>query len=462
MTGAFCGLAVFGIVAHLLLLMGASVDAWWLPASLLVGGLFAWRQPRQQLPPTAAGRAWVPWITVALLVLVAAILACDVLTSGPRDWDAVAAWSVKAQHLRMLPSLEQPYFEDPWVWHHSRDYPLLQPLCLASCQAILEEAPGRLLFPALYLLMVATVGVAAYRAGVRPELACGTALALGLTPMLVDPTSGGVTSGYGDLFLATAMSAVAAGLLLRDRWLFAAGTVLLVLVKPEGLIYAAVVLAVPWLRGDRQLLRHGTVAFVLATAIWLPLQLRFEGVPDRTTAATVAGAALGVGLLLILTQVWLRPDRRSGWVLVLWACVAAAMLLVLLKLLVAGLGQQHGTLTAYFSDPGRAPGRLGRLPGIAWGLLLYLLSAHKVGLVFVLLLLLVALGRRRVGRCPQPGLGLLLLLATPCLVAPYLLSTEPELSHHLRSSMARLLLHWLGPCWLLVGTWLQQVWMQRQ
>ncbi len=115
MTGAFCGLAVFGIVAHLLLLMGASVGAWWLPASLLVGGLFAWRQPRQQLPPTAAGRAWVLWVTVALLVLVAAILACDVLTSGPRDWDAVAAWSVKAQHLRMLPTLEQPYFQDPSV-----------------------------------------------------------------------------------------------------------------------------------------------------------------------------------------------------------------------------------------------------------------------------------------------------------------------------------------------------------
>ena len=66
MTGAFCGLAVFGIVAHLLLLMGASVDAWWLPASLLVGGLIAWRQPRQQLAPAAAGRAWVLWVTVVL------------------------------------------------------------------------------------------------------------------------------------------------------------------------------------------------------------------------------------------------------------------------------------------------------------------------------------------------------------------------------------------------------------
>ncbi|MGK0157449.1 MAG: hypothetical protein ACI9SE_004430 [Neolewinella sp.] len=40
---------------------------------------------------------------------------------------------------------------------------------------------------------------------------------------------------------------------------------------------------------------------------------------------------------------------------------------------------------------------------------------------------------------------------------PFVLSPEPNLEHHLRSSLTRLLLHWIGPIWLLNACWLNTV-----
>ena len=47
----------------------------------------------------------------------------------------------------------------------------------------------------------------------------------------------------------------------------------------------------------------------------------------------------------------------------------------------------------------------------------------------------------------------LLGLATTAL--PFVLSPQPELHQHLRSSLPRLLLHWVGPLWLLAAAWLE-------
>jgi hypothetical protein len=140
--------------------------------------------------------------------------------------------------------------------------------------------------------------------------------------------------------------------------------------------------------------------------------------------------------------------------------LAGVLAVILLKFLATGLGQQQGSLTAYFQDLGRMVDRLPRLPQILWGLVCYLMYPRRVGLLFAFLVAWGLLEKRlRPWTSPAPArsLWLLLLLAMPCLVVPYLLSTEEDLDHHLRSTMGRLLVHWLGAGWLLAGLGVGQV-----
>jgi hypothetical protein len=463
--GVYLGAALFALLAHLLLGLGGRVFPLWLPICLALGFAASLLQPRNPARCEPRPRAWVLGGTITVIALVVLAFVLDLARMPPHSWDAVAAWSLKTRYLLANPTLSQPFFQDPGVWHHSRDYPLLQPLCLASCQALVGERGGRMFFVALYVWMVCTTGLAVRQAGAGRDAACAAAAALGLTPILVDPTSGGFTSGYADAFLATAVTGAAAGLLLRDSWLLAAATVLIVLVKPEGLVYGAVVVAVPWLRDQRPLLLSALCGFILAAGLWLPIQLQLQQSPVASGAWLVWPLLVGLGTSLVLTQDWVRPSQRPAWLLMLVSVLAAAGLLTLLKIL-AGLGPQQGGLTVYFQDLGRLVQRLPRLPRILWGLVSYLLSWRKVGLLFVFLGAWALLHKRlRPGIPPAPtpaspparSLWLLLALAAPCLVMPYLLSTEEDLAHHLRSSMARLLLHWLGAGWLLAGLGISQV-----
>jgi len=461
--GVYLGLALFALLAHLLLGLGGSVAPLWLPVCLGMGVALALRQGTAAAVapgPGAAVRPWVLVTTILIVVTVAVALGVAVTTTPAYDWDAVAAWSVKAKRLLQNPSLAQPFFEDPGVWHHSRDYPLLQPLCLASSQALLGEGLGRLWFVTLYVLMVGTAGFAVRNAGAGVDAACAAAVALGVTPILVDPTGGGFTSGYADAFLATAITAAAAGLVLRDAWLVASAVVLMIVIKPEGLVYGALVVAVPWLRDQRVLLVSAVGGFVLAAGLWLPIQLQLQQADHGGSGWVVWAGLLGIGVVLVLAQRWIRPSQRSAWLLTLVVVLAALVSLALLKLLVTGMGQADGCLTSYFRDPGRPLDRLPRLPHIVWGVVSYLFLPRKVGLLFAFLLAWVVLHKRlRPWTAPAsaPAVGLLLALAAPCLLMPYLLSTEDNLAHHLRSSMGRLVLHWLGAGWVLGGLAIGQV-----
>jgi len=453
-------LALFGLVAHLLLGLGGSVSPLWLPTCMVAGVVASLLQQRAAVQPGPA-RLWVLGLAITVTLLVALAMVLDVTRIPPHDWDAVAAWSVKAKHLVANPSLSQPFFQDPGVWNHSRDYPLLQPLCLASSQALWGEGGGRLLFVVLYLLMVCTVGLAVRAAGAGRDAACVAAAALGLTPILVDPTSGGFTSGYADAFLATAVVGAAAGLLLRDRWLLAAGTILMVLLKPEGLIYGGLVLCVPWLRDQRRLLLPAVVAFVLAAGLWLPIQLELQHARVTSPGWVIWPGLVGCGAVMVLSQRLVKPSQRPAWLLVSMMVCGAVVFLLLVKLLATGLGQQQGSLTAYFQDLSRMFDRLPRFPQILWGAVSYLFSVRKVGLLFAVLMALAIL-HKRLGPWPSPALGLLLILAAPCLLMPYLLSTEENLAHHMRSSMGRLLIHWLGAGWLLAGLGIGQTLAQAE
>lgn len=454
--GGLAGLAAFGIAAMLLLLAGATLPDWLLPAALTVGLLLPWRGA-----DLVAGAPAPPALGGGIVLLLAAVLVALVigaLGSPTRHWDGAVAWEVKAGYLAAAPTLEQPYFRDPAVFVHSRDYPLLQPLLLAGGDRLLGQGAGRLVLPLLYLLAVLLVGVALRRGGQGGTVAWLGAAAFGLTPILVNPTSGGADSGYADAFVLTCVTAAAAGLWLRDARLLGLGLLLGVLVKPEGLIYGALTVVLLWCLGERRLLAAAVGGWLLAALVWLPLQRDLQGFGQGGGKALLAGGVLALAGLILAAD-WcahrMRLGRRGRTVAALLLLPVLALALPLL--IVAG-GNEGGTMGLYLADPGRMLRRLARLPAVVAGMTEYGLLRGGFALALWLPLLTGLLLRWRRLPLPAGRLVALLGLGLLALLTPFLFSPEEDLRHHLRSSMPRLLLHWLGAAVLLGAIQARALW----
>jgi hypothetical protein len=437
------GLAAFGVIAHVLLACRLAVPDALLPAVLFAGLVLPLRVA---VPPTAPPAP--RWLPPAVLVLLAAVLVAIVYgatATGSRHWDGAAAWDTSAKYLAANLSLEQPYFRDPEVFAHSRDYPLLQPLLLASATRWLGESGGRVLFPIVFVLLAGVVGSTLRQRGAGRTWAwIGTAATM-LTPGLAGSHSGGIDSGYGDAFLLLATTTIAAGLLRRDpRWL-AAGIVLAVLVKPEGIVYAAAATVVAFTTAERRLVYAAGGSWLGAACCGLSLQQGLQHPHAEPRALLLAAVALGVfGALAAADAVARRlvwsPRVRSFAVL-----AAAPVVLLALPSDAAHLGTS--AMQSYFTDPMRPLQRLAELPAIAAGAVNYALLRGGCGAAYWLLLLGLPVALR--AREQRP-----LLLFHACgfviVLVPFLCG-QLELQHHLRSSMPRLLLHWVGAA-MLAGT----------
>lgn len=444
LAGAVVALATAGAGGTAGLVLRLPLSPWLLPAALLAGVAAAGlcTPPAMAAPaaPPARGPRWPTWLAVLLVLLLAALLAHGALATGSRHWDGAVAWDLKARVLAASPTLEQPFFRDPAVYCHSRDYPLLQPLVMALLER--AGAPGRLLFPAAFLLFAAAVGVSARAAG-HGRHAPWFALAAACTPMVLAPTSGGFDSGYADGLLAAAVAATAAGLVAHWPVLVGAGAVVVTLQKPEGLPYAAMLVAACWPAAPRPVL----VAAVLGTSLGGGLVLALQrDLASGGTANSLAplGLAAAAATLLLLADGWLRrrqatPRRRA---------LALAALLPAAALLLAWL-PETGSLGSHL-DAARGRSRLGDLPAVLLTIAQWALASGRYGLTFVLPLLLLAAARRQ-GRPPPTALGAWLVLAVPVLCAPFLLSPIDDLPHHLRSALPRLLLHWTGAVWVWIA-----------
>lgn len=442
------GMVVFALVAHALLLLHVRVPAMMLPASMVIGGLLAWRTHLQPPPDAVPAPRWLPWVVLSLLAIAAAAISYGALATPSRHWDAAAAWDTKTFYLTLDPTLQQPFFADLTVFSPARDYPLLQPLLLAAGNSLLGGNGGRLLFPVLYVLLALLTITTLRRATGNPTIAWLGTGALLLTPMLISPTSGGIDSGYADAFLLLCTTTMAAGLVLRDGRLLACGAALAVLVKPEGIVHAATAIAVTLCFGERTLQRSAAAGLTLAAMLWLPLQhqLTNGGVAPLWPYALALMVAWGT--LEIADAVARRWSfaRRSR-------LVAAAVLLpttiVTLSLLGTWLGGASGTMHAYLHDLGQPLQQLERLPSILLAAGHYGLLRGGFGIAFWLPAVGVLVAWRRQSLSPLVPLTLFLLAGLAVAQAPFLLSPEADLDHHLRSSMPRLLLHWLGPAVLL-------------
>ena len=266
-----------------------------------------------------------------------------------RHWDGVVAWDPKAAVLALDLTLDQSYFTQPAVFCHSRDYPLLQPLLIASIDRLLGDGLGRLIFPFAFVVMIAAVGCGLRRHGVLPARAWLVATALAVTPMLVNPSSGSIDSGYADGFLAMALAGLGSGMLMRLPGLAAAAIIVAVSVKPEGIVYSSFAVLVCLALGERRMFRTALCALAAAAMLWLPLQHRLihTGEPAPLAAIWIgiaAAAGAGWGLDAFFARRALGTLGRS-----LGSIAAVVGLIVVLFV----LGESGGSLSLYLSNGSR-------------------------------------------------------------------------------------------------------------
>lgn len=451
-TGAYFGIALFGCVSHVLLLAGARVLPLWFPICLAIGIVAgASRAPSGTASSDRAPR-WV--VTAALLVLavVLASIAHGSIATISREWDGAASWAPRARALADAPTLEQPFFREPAVFAHTREYPLLQPLCLASLSGLLGPGGSGILFPALLALLLATFALGLCRGGAGALTAWLCVVALGLTPMLVSPTSGSFDSGFGDAFTLVGVTGIAIGLVLADPVLLWSSAVVLPMIKPEGAAYGLLAIAVAWLRLERRAHAAVVLGWAIGVGLWLPLYASLVGQPSRTSAVVSIAAAV-IAATALATKEWLvrsRPGPALRSAVLAGLAIGSAIALFALRDTIAG----PGVIASYLSGAGRALERLTLVPAILVGAVAEMFAVRKFGLGFAIVVLLALAPRGYVGRCPSPALAWLLAFAAAFLLVPFLLSPETELAHHLRSSMDRLLMHWIGVVWLLIGLWI--------
>lgn len=446
------GLGVFAVSSHVLLLLGLRVPPLLLPGAFVCGLVVAWhaRAGAPLAPPLAEPPAprWLSWSASAVLAITAVFVIHGSLASPSRHWDGAVAWDTRAFWLEVAPTLQQPFFADPAVASPARDYPLLQPLLIAAGNTLLGGNGGRLLFPLVWSLLALLVGTTLRRTGSSGTIAwLGTAATM-LTPILVSPTSGAVDSGYGDALLLLCVTTAAAGLLRQDPRLLFLGTLLAVVTKPEGIVHAGVITGVAWCVGERPLLRAAAGGLLLGGALWLPLQMRL---PVRE-----GGSAWPLVAVLAACQVVLEAldalARRCSlqWRGRLLATLLALPLLALaLPFLATASGALGGTMNAYLGDLGRPLERLSRVPAILLGAVNHGLLRGDFGLAFWAAGAGVLAAWRRGALRPLLPLALLATAGLLVALTPFLLSPEEDLAHHVRSSMPRLLLHWLGAVMLL-------------
>jgi hypothetical protein len=446
-----CGVVLFWMVAIVLVRSDGGVPDWWLPVALGLGALV----PPPWVPPSRAGvrpsRVWNTTCALLLAIAVAAVV-YGALATPSRHWDGAVAFEPKAYWLTQAPTLAQPFFADANVFHHSPDFPLLLPLLVATTERLVGGGLGRLWLPLCYVLLLATVASTAWRAGWSRRLASLLVVCVGLTPYLLGPGGGAVDSGYADVALLLATTLLAAGLLLASPVELALGVVFAIACKPEGGVYALLAAFAAFVAGDRRGLVTVVMAIAAALALWLPTQLQLLHLPARSavvaTTLGIGAAVAGLGAAGIAATQLGRAPLRLRWAAAVFAMLTAAWAL------------------AAFADavpPASAIGRymhrdepwrdgLANLGAWALALVRHAVLRFDFGVTFVVVVLL-AWRRSRETPGHAGSLAATTFFATGMLVTalPFVLTFEADVQHHLRSSLPRLLLHWLGASWLFVG-----------
>lgn len=446
-AGLLLGLAIFWVGASFWV-RGDGVPDWWLVVALGagLGGTQA-----MAAAPRAAAPAWARWSLLALLAIAFAAVAYGAVATPSRHWDGAASFDAKVFWFVQAPTLQQPFFATEGVFHHGPAYPLLPALSVAMTERLLPGC-GRLMLALVYLLMCGTVAVSLRRRGVRPLLGVAVTAAFAVTPALLTSGGAAIDSGYNDPWLLLATTAIAAGLLNRVALWFSVGILLAVVCKPEGSFYAAVAIAVAFVRRDGALQRAGFAALATAMLTWAPVRaFMLHTEPGALLWFALPAAAAALWSLAALSNRFARPERvRLG--VVLLAPIAALAILPWIAPMVTA----NSAFGVYMRQAGEAWSGLANLGPYCAGLFDHGFARLRLGLVFVLPLAIGVVLLRRRQRPTDGAVGLFVAFGLLATIPPFVLSPEPDIHHHIRSSLPRLLLHWVGPTWLLTAAWLEE------
>ncbi len=445
-------LALFGFVSHLQFLLDGKIPCLVLPACVFVA-TFLLFLVRHQAPTiehggdanrTPPNRAWILFCLFVILGALA-FATWSTLATPSRSWDGLASWELRSQALGSPADLSSPFYSDPRVYAHSRSYPLLQPLIVASMSACLGADLARIFFPLLFACLLALVGVSGRRAGLSTNQAFFLVLAAGLTPLWYDVGPGSIDSGIGDLLLSYALTLGAIGLLLREKLPLLLACLLLPWIKPEGTVFALLFLALLAWEGRRSMHLFCTLALAISLQVWLPLRARLEfqaaGLEVWAGPILLLLSLAGAGLLARM------PSRRTRWITL---ATGLSILLILGLFLGPWLAKSHDPLlSVYFAHITDLPSRLLDLPELLWGSLRELLAFKRFGLVFVLL----PWALFSASRCEDGGdssLARFVWLALLIAFVAVLLGPAHDQQLQFADRLTRILLQLVATSWLLI------------
>jgi len=442
-----CTLAVHGLLGHILFLIGQPMPAWVLVLAAMTAAGVVSRMPAiaESAPTPSPSRP----ILIASAVVIVGLFSWSAWTSyitPDRSWDGLVSWSLRVEALGSPADLTRPFFSQPEVFAHSRSYPLLQPLVLSSLGDLLGAQSARLFFPCLYLLLFLILVGTCRRLGVTWGWTMLLSLGLAWTPGYMDVGAAAIDSGYGDLFLAYAVALGAVGLLFEDAPLLFLACLLLPWIKPEGMIYAAILGGILALGDRRRSVAWAAMGLGLSLALWIPLRARL------TFSSETWLFLIGPGMTLLLFASHRlfqlhRSARSRMWIL-------GSLVILCVALGAAGspwLAQSSDPLLRDFvSNLVDLVDRLASLPAMLLGFGAALLAIKTVGLVFLILVPAVLLlrGRETVG---GRQVRYFLFLSLIFLFVAILLSPERDLEHELKSRLARLILHIVPATWILLA-----------
>ncbi len=435
-----------GFAALVVFLGHGEVSTFVLPAAIALAiGLQWWRRAKAPAPtptptPMAGDSLWL-LAAATLLVGVAVLLTWGALATASRTWDGAAMWDPKSALLAARMTLEQTAFRDAGVYLHSRDYPLLQPVLVAAIERL--AGCGRVLFPLVFVVHCTLLFTVLRRVGAGVRAAAIAAVGFALTPMVLSPGGGGVDSGYAEALLSLAVTASVSGLVLKDRLLVVVGIALLTWTKPEGGLYASVVVMLAWLGRERRVVLSATAGWAIAMTLWLVLQRDLQSLGRGSFAWSIPLVVAMVGVAVVVSHRLLASRRAKGITLVAVVVVAAVGVPFLLQHFEVG----GGVFAGYLQSPARLLERLTLAPQILGGVANWAWLRGRFGIAFVLVVVVAVCARNGLTREPLRWLAcMVVVVALPFLLAPF-----DDLASHMRATMPRLLCHHLGVAWLVVG-----------
>ena len=425
-------LAWVGLIAHPLLIFGIPIGTWLLP----LAAALAWACCRPRRPDLGQWPIWIIIAVVTLGITYGAIATMD------RSWDGLATWTANARWLAVDGTLEHPYFRDLDVFNYGRGYPLLQPILLAQGMTWLGEHGGRLLFPALWLLLVTSLAPPLRRAGLTGRTLNLMVLGLALVPVFIEPGGGGAASGFADLLVAIlalyATIAVAENLGIQAML----ACCLLPMAKNEGFAYLLIIVTVAAFACRHAAARGAAIGGALGLAIWLPLQSQLIQ-PEAPFSASCLNLAVAPIFAWSLATLASRSRSRI-FLLIATAAALTVGLAALATLEHTSIGSSMRRLTTLNLDWGN----LVQVVGVGLSQFVFI---RKLGFTFLILIVVAwMLHRRRLAGDLRPLLAILALSGAA--IAAFLTTRTPELLDlFLKEGMPRYTGQWIGAAWLISG-----------